>query len=441
MITAILIVIVLTALTALYVAAEFAFVGVRRTRIEELAAGGNKLAIMVRPMISAPAVLDAAIAACQIGITFTSLVLGAYGQAAFGAPLAKALAERAAMPLAAAQSLAVVVTLLGLVAFQVVFGELLPKSIAMRYPVAVALTTAFPLRWSIGLFSSFIWLLNGSSNLVLRALRIPIGVRHQVHGAEEIDLLVTESHEGGLLAETERKRLHNVFRLTSRKVREVMVPRTRVFAIDIQTPPDELLSIASESPYTRIPVYEDDLDRVLGVIHVKDLLSCAGPGHPPPDIAAVLREAPRVLENLPVGRLLTDMRASHVQMSVVVDEYGGTSGIVTLEDLLEEVVGDIPDEYDKGVSPQVSALPDGRFRVPGTMLIADANEQFGLKLESSDADTVGGLVMGQVGREPRPGDTVEIGGCLLQVEEASGYTIARLVLTPPDARGEQQGDV
>ena len=429
MITALFLIVLLTVLTAVYVAAEFAFVGVRQTRIEELAAKGSKLASMVRPLVSSPARLDAAIAACQIGITLASLVLGAYGQATLGARLAGVLEVRADMPPAAAQSLAAAVVLLGLVAFQVVFGELFPKSLAMRYPSTVAMATVLPLRWSMGLFSSFIWLLNGSSNLLLALMRVPAGSRIHVHGAAEIDLLVTESHEGGMLDEAERERLHNVFRLASRRVREVMVPRTQVFAVDVNTPPDELMGIAADSAYTRIPVYEDNLDNVLGVIHVKDLLAAALPESGAPDLREVLREVPRVLENIYVGRLLSDMRARHIQMSVVVDEYGGTSGIVTLEDLLEEVVGDIPDEYDKGSLPTVAALPDGRFRIPGRMLITDVNERLGLNLEHLEADTIGGLFMGLVGRVPEPGDTVEVEGCCLEVEEVGEYTVETLLLT------------
>jgi len=209
----------------------------------------------------------------------------------------------------------------------------------------------------------------------------------------------------------------------------VMVPRTQVFAVDVNTPPDELMGIAADSAYTRIPVYEDNLDNVLGVIHVKDLLAAALPESGAPDLREVLREVPRVLENIYVGRLLSDMRARHIQMSVVVDEYGGTSGIVTLEDLLEEVVGDIPDEYDKGSLPTVAALPDGRLRIPGRMLITDVNERLGLNLEHLEADTIGGLFMGLVGRVPEPGDTVEVEGCCMEVEEVGGYTVETLLLT------------
>lgn len=432
MMLAILVVVLLVAVNALYVAAEFASVGVRRTRVDELAEQGNRLARRLAPIVSDPRRLDVYIAACQIGITVSGLVLGAYGQHVLAGHLETFAAGHGHWGMVIAQSGAAAVVLVALTAFQVVFGELIPKAIATRYPSRVALLTLPPVLASLSVFSGtrILWLLNGSAGLLLRAFGVPLAPRHRAHVPEEIDILVEESHEGGMLDDEERQRLHNVFRLAGRRAREVMIPRPRVFAVDLDTPTEELLSIATDSAFTRIPVYRETLDNVLGVVHVKDLLAASAAGDKNVCVESLMREMPRVLESMPVPRLLSDLRARHLQMALVVDEYGGTSGIVTLEDLLEEVVGDIPDEYQKAPLPEVEEMPDGTYRVPGSMLIDDLNDRFGLHINYEEADTVAGLVMGLLGRIPQAGDEVVPNGCSLRVEEMKHNTVdtARLAI-------------
>lgn len=438
MLAAILVVVLLTLVTALYVAAEFAFVGVRRTRVDELAAEGNRWAEMVRPIVQDTHRLDAYIAACQVGITLTGLIVGAVGQSALGDPLGRALSASGMEPRSAKASAAVIV-LLGLVAFQVIIGELLPKGIAVRYPAQVAMATVVPMRFSLRLLYFFIWLLNGSSNTILRLLGIPATAHKHVHGAEEIDLLVTESHEGGMLEEKERERIHNVFRLAERRVRDVMIPRIRVFAVSVDTTVHELMGIATESAYTRIPVYEDNIDHVLGVVHIKDLLAACTEGPERLQLRDLVREMPHVLESMSIKGLLSDMRARRIQMSLVVDEYGGTAGIVTLEDLLEEVIGDIPDEYEKDTPDQVSEIGERRWRVPASMTIESFNERFDLEIDYPNASTLNGLVMGLLGRMPELGDRVTVGGCALDVASVDGYAVQWVIATLPDKGAEELG--
>lgn len=441
MLTASLMICILIFINALYVASEFAAVGVRRTQIEQMATEGNLFARLLHPVISQTGRLDTYVAACQIGITLSSLVLGAYGQITVAVWLAGELEARGVFQAAGALPAASLATLLGLTVIQVVFGELVPKSVAIRYPARVALATVVPMKWSLVAFRPLVWLLNGSANVILAVFRVSPSNRRHIHLAEEIDLLVEDSHEGGLLDDSERARLHNVFRLSSKRVKEIMVPRTRVFAVDIATPADELKDLAAKSAYTRIPVYHEHLDEVRGVIHIKDLLALSLEPDECWDIERVLRPVPIVLENQPVKALLNDLRDRHFQMALVVDEYGGTSGIVTLEDVLEEVVGDIPDEYPKELVEGILPVGDGRLRVPGACSISDLADYLDIALEYPDASTIGGLVMGLLGRMPRPGDTVSLSGVGFEVESVANDSVWWALVTPPVEKEEEKDDV
>lgn len=434
MLTAAAVVALLIAVNALYVAAEFAAVAARRTRVEQLASEGNLFARSLLASIPDARGLDTYVAACQIGITLSSLILGAYGQATIGTYLSGRLQRAGGMDPEAALALAAAITLGALVVTQVILGELLPKSVAVRYPVAVALATALPMQWSIPVLAPFILLLNGSASLILRAFHVPPEARTHIHAAEEIDFLVEESHEGGMLDDAEHERLHNVLRLTNSRVKEVMIPRTRVFAIPIDTSPAQLMEIATDSAYTRTPVYEGSLDNVLGLLHVKDLLAQTA-SDDEENLVGMLRDMMRVLETTRVVDLLSDMRSRHQQMALVVDEYGGTSGIVTLEDLLEEVVGEIPDEYDKGHTDSVVHLGEGVFRAPGTLPLRDLREEAGVDVEFPASDTVGGLVMGLLGRMPLKGDVVTLEGWRIEVEEVDGHSTESVLIARTE-RGE-----
>lgn len=439
MVAATIALVLLILANAFYVLVEFAAVGVRKTIVEQMAEEGNARAAMLHRIISSPPRLDTYVAGCQIGITVTSLVLGAIGQAAYASPLAGQLMLRGVQEVQAF-SLSVTLVLLALVSLQVIFGELLPKSLAMRFPAKLAVYTVIPMRWSLGLFAPLLWLLNGSSNVLLRLFRIPARAHGHTLAAEEIDLLVEESHEGGLLEDVERERLHNVLRLAGRRAREVMIPRTRIYAVDVQTPEEELVEIAATSAFTRIPVYRETLDDVLGVVHVKDLLALSVSDEVPIDLSSLLREIPRVLTSTPVTQLLTDMRARHIQMALVVDEYGGTSGIVTLEDLLEEVVGDIPDEYAKDEELKPVELPDGRYRLSGSMLLSDINDQFHTNLSSLGADTLTGYVMGRLGRLPEVGDQLTVEGGAMEIETLRSGVVGTALFSPEAGTVEEDAD-
>ena len=267
------VIIILLLFNALYVAAEFATLSSRRSRLSQLSDEGNRFARMVLPIVEDPAKLDNYIAACQIGITISSLVLGFYAQAALSPVISPWLEELGGMAPAAAASLSATIVLLVLTGFQVIFGELVPKNIGVQYPERLALSTAVPLRWSMILFSPLSWLFNGSGRMVLRLFGVEATSEHvHVHSPEEIAILVEESGAGGVLDTQERRLIENTLWMRRTTVRQLMVPRTSVLAAPVERPCDELFDLLATSPFSRLPLYEKSIDNILGVVHLKDLL-------------------------------------------------------------------------------------------------------------------------------------------------------------------------
>ena len=345
---------------ALYVAAEFGAVGVRRGRIRRLADGGNRLAARLLPEIDDPWALDRYIAATQIGITLSSLVLGAYAQATLTPLLEPAFARFQNPRFLAAGSAAAIVVLLVLTAVQMVVGELVPKSLALQYPTRTALLTVLPMRWSLRAFAWFIGLLNGSGTLVLRLFGATNAGHRHIHSPDEIEMLIAESRDGGLLEPEEQARLRRDLRLGRRTARDLMVPRERIAAIPADTPFDRILTRLAESPYTRLPVYEDTLDRPIGALHTKDLaLACTGEGAPPP-LRSLLRPLVQVPADMPADRLLAFLREKRAPLALVTDRDGRVAGLITLEDVASELLGDVADEFKSGRRGAPSSQERGR---------------------------------------------------------------------------------
>lgn len=431
--TSVLIMIGLTTLmiafNALYVAAEFATVSARRARISQQAAEGDRLAKMLTPIMSDPKRLDTYVAACQLGITASSLVLGFYGQSAIARALTPLLARLGGMQEAAAQSIAATVVLIVLTILQVLLGELVPKSVAVRNPERLALLTVVPMRWSMTLFRPAIALFNGTGTLILRLLGIPPAEHHMhVHSPEEIELLVAESAKGGLLESDERQLLRNAFRVGELTAAEVMVPRNRLVAAAIDTPLHELLELATASAFTRIPLYDQSIDDIRGIVHLKDLFRLHVEGRK--DVASVLRTVPFVPESKPAVEVWNLLRQQGSYVVIVFDEFGGTAGMITIEDLLEEIFGELQDEYDEE-GALLAAGPDGRVRLRGDVLISDINDWFGLRLPTEEVHTISGLAVAALGRPPRVGDEVEVQGATLRIETVSGTSARELSLIPP----------
>lgn len=429
---------VLIAFNGLYVAAEFAAVSVRRSRIRQLAEEGNRMARELLPTLEDGQRLDSYIATCQVGITISSLVLGAYGQATLGEALVPAFERWGDMQEVAAQSASTAMVLVALTTLQMVLGELVPKSVTLQYPTRLALLTVLPMRLSRRLLSWFVAILNGSGWAVLRLLGVQSVGHQHLHSPEEIRFLIAESREGGYLEPEEQRRLNRALGLTQRTARELMVPRTEVVALARNLTFDEAVEMVTSSPFTRFLVYGASLDDVVGVVHAKDLavarLGGAGVGGAePPSLDSLMRPILAVHEMVSADRVLSLMRDQHGVMAVVVDDFGGTSGIVTTEDILTELLGDVGDEFKRDdESPR--RLPDGRVRLPGRLPLYDTHRWVGVHWEG-ESDTVGGLVVEHLGRVPYSGEELVLHGVEVEVEDVEQYAVRSVVARPIGAEG------
>jgi CBS domain containing-hemolysin-like protein len=435
-IIALLVVGALILVNAVYVAAEFSAVSVRRSRVQQLADSGNTLAAWLQPLIESPAALDRYIAACQIGITLSSLVLGAYAQATFAVWLTPSFARLGDLQMVAAQSASAAAVLLVLTIWQVIFAELVPKSLALQYPTHSALYTLLPMLPSLWIYRPFISWLNGTGLAVLRLVGSPARTHRHIHSPEEIELLIAESRDGGLLEPDEHRRLQRALRLNLRQAKQLMVPRRQIAAIAIDTPLEQATAIAAQSPFSRLPVYRGSIDNIIGMLHTKDLVRWRVTGPPDATLATLLRPMASVHESVTVDRVLRQLRERRSQQALVVDEFGGTAGLLTLEDVLSELLGAVGDEFRAG-EPAPEALPDGRVRLPGRMTVDDAAALLEATWET-DATTVGGLVTAALGDLPAPGDRAVVGDYEFEVERMSDRAVdsvlaRRAAPEPPEA--------
>jgi CBS domain containing-hemolysin-like protein len=426
---------------ALYVAAEFSTVSARRTKISQMAGQGNRLARLLMPTLEDPVRLDRYVAGCQIGITISSLVLGAYAQSAIASELALPLANLLAtvglsrdpvVALTLARSLSVIGVLIFVTGLQVIFGELFPKSLAIQYPESIALSVYWPMRISLILFALPIWLFNGSANIILRLLgHSGHSEGARLHSAEEIELLVTESHEGGLLDDNERRLLRNALRLRDLTARQVMVHRTKIDAVPEGTLPEDLIKQAIDAGHSRIPVYRDTIDEIVGFVHIKDVFRLYVENSE--NVASIMRETLYVPETLAVTDVWHQLNAERKYLAIVFDEFGGTAGLLTQEDLIEEIFGELQDEFDDEMAI-IARDKDGRIYLRGDLLVNDVNEYLELELPVDPADTLSGLVFSRLGRPPVEGDEVTFGNVIIRVESMEDLSVGEVsLLLPPSA--------
>lgn len=431
-------VIVLVFANGFFVAAEFALVSVRRTRVDELIQQGKSGAAEIKRALDDP---DRFIAATQLGITIASLGLGWLGEPAlahFIEPVVKLLPAQWAQP--ASHSISAGIAFAAITYLHVVVGELMPKSIALQRPEATALAVVRPTLFTEALFKPAIWLLNGTGNGLLKLLgmRAASG-QEMVHSVQELKMLVVASEESGVLEDTERDMLHAVFDFGDSTARAVMIPRTEMFAVDADAPLSELIQLATKHPLSKFPVYEGDIDHVIGIAHVKDLVRVQHDQRQAATIRGLMREALFVPDTARLDNLLKQFRAKRQHMAIVLDEYGGTAGLATLDDLMEEIVGEVRDAFDKSV-PEIQRLPDGSALIDGLTPIEDVNEHFGLALRDENYDTIAGFVLGRLDRIAKVGDTVEAGGARFKVEAMDGLRIARVSLFQSPAAEQKGGD-
>ena len=404
-------------LNAFFVAAEYGLVTARRTRIIELQHQGNRRARDVLKITGDPPNF---IAAMQLGVTLTSLAIGALGE--------DVLTREFRMWMAAV--LAIILAYAILSFFHVVFGELVPKGAALGHAEGTALWVSAPVRAFFAIFRPAIWLLRVATDFVLRRFGLePPGAEREVHSEAELRMLVSRSTQQGQIEEGEREMIDKVFVFGDKDVADVMVARPDVAAVSVDLPPEEVLAVVLDSPYTRYPVYRESLDDIAGVLHVRDLFSAIHDrGLAEVDLEALLRPAYVVPETKDLASLLQEFRRTNNHFAVVVDEYGAMVGIATLEDLLEEIVGEIEDEFDVPEEP-VEQIGDDSYRVDGMFSIDEFNDRFGTELPQEDFHTVAGFVFGQLGRAPEPGDDVSYDGMRFDVLEVEGNRIERIAVT------------
>jgi CBS domain containing-hemolysin-like protein len=409
---------VLILLNAFFVAAEYGLVTARRTRIIELQHEGNRRARDVLRITADPGRF---IAAMQLGVTLTSLAIGAVGESALSHEFDKWMST----------ALAIAIAYVILSFFHVVFGELVPKSAALQHSERTALWVSAPVRAFFTIFGPLIWLLLRSTEWVLRLLgQQPPGAERDVHSEAELRMLLSRSTAKGEIEHGERELIEGVFDFGDKDVADVMVAKPDVVAISIDVSPDEALETVLASPYTRFPVYRETLDDVVGVLHVRDLFSAMhhDGGLDGVDLESLLRPAYVVPVSKKLAELLQEFRRTNSHFAIVFDEYGGMVGIATLEDLLEEIVGEIEDEFDVAEEPVVQTGED-TFRVDGMFSIDDFNERFGTELPEEDFNTVAGFVFGQLGRVAAPGDDVQYDGMRFDVLEVEGNRIELIAVT------------
>ena len=427
-----LVILLLVGITAFYVAAEFAAVSVRTSRVEQEAEDGSRLARRLLPHLVDAKSLDRYIAACQIGITITSLVAGAYAQAALAPRLTPVFARLGTMDVAAAQSTAAIVILVALTVFSMVLGELVPKSLALQAPTKVALWTVIPMQWSLRLMSWFIDWLNGAGTAILRLMRMPQSGHRHVHSAEEIAFLVTESGKVGLLKPNEQVRLRHALQLGDRPVRELMVPRTAIVALDVETPMAEVIRVCIEEPYTRFPVFEESIDQIIGVVHVRDVAKVSVLDAGSTTLRDVMRPVLATPASMRIDRVLVRLKEERRTMAILVDEFGGTAGLITVDNILDDLIGDIGDEF-RPPTPGPQRLPDGRIRLPASMNLDSAASCMRVRWEH-DAATVGGVVLATFGHLPKPGDQVTIQGVKVEVASVGRMGVTSVIVTPVSGR-------
>ncbi|GMR11754.1 MAG: hypothetical protein BMS9Abin28_2595 [Anaerolineae bacterium] len=309
-----------------------------------------------------------------------------------------------------------------------VIGELMPKSIALQSSERTSLLVGRPLAWTTTIFKPLIWALNGTGNALLKLIGVRPAEGHElVHSVEELKMIVADSAEVGVVADSEQEMLHAVFDFRETLVRQVMSPRTEVISVASDASLQEILETSVSTGFSKLPVYQDDLDQVLGIVHLKDLVE-AIQSNGAATAREFMRETAFIPEAARVDTLLQIFRARHQHLAIVLDEYGGTAGVVTLEDLLEEIFGEVSDPFDRDV--EIQPLPDGSSIVNGLTTIADVNEHFGLKLSDPHYDTIAGFILGRLGRLATMGDTVVVDGAKLRVVAMDGRRVSRVWIFP-----------
>ncbi|CAN5132077.1 MAG: HlyC/CorC family transporter [Gemmatimonadetes bacterium] len=429
-------VLLLVGANGFFVASEFALVTVRRTRIDEFVRERKPGARAVREALDD---LDSYIAAAQLGITMASLALGWIGEPALAALLEPLFGWLPGVWAAiSAHTAAVVIAFALITALHIVLGEQVPKTMAIQRSVSASILVALPTRWFLMVFKPFIYLLSGASLMIVRLFGFASTTagHHVPHTEEELKMIVSASTKAGVLEPAEEDMIHRVFEFADLTANQIMVPRTEVVGLPLTTPRGEAARLLEQHGFTRYPVYDGSLDNIVGIVNVKDLLPLLHGEDGPLDLRHVLRTPAVLPESIRVFRLLAAMQAQRRHIVVLIDEFGGTAGIVTLRDLLERIVGDVRSDKETDW-PDIEDVGEREALLDGLLLIPDVNEWFGLELDEEEYHTIGGYVFGALGRRPEIADVIEAPGCRLTVEALDGMRVSRLriALEEPATRG------
>jgi CBS domain containing-hemolysin-like protein len=430
-------VVLLTLVSGFFVATEYSLVTIRKTRIDQLIADGNRAARAVRSTLEDLATL---LAATQLGVTLVSLVLGALAEPTVAAiinPLLRRLPR--ALSRATTSTVAIIVAFLTITVLDIVLGELAPKTIGLQFNEQVALIAIRPIRIFMWVFRPFIDLLEVSGSAVARLAGARPAVQSQAaYSPEELKRMVMASTSAGILDPEVEEMLIRVFEFSRLAARQVMVPRTEIVAVPVEISLRELLAFTARERHTRLPVYDETIDNIIGIIYMRDILHQRERLEAANfDIRRLMREALTEPETIRLDGLLVRMRQRRIHMAIIIDEFGGTAGLVTLEDLLERIVGEVHDEFEPAAT-EIDCLADGSALIDGLTLIDDVNNRFGMALDDRSYDTIGGYVFGALGRRPAVGDEVRAEGRVLRVEALDGMRIARIHLIPAVQPPEKQ---
>ena len=428
-----LIVFVLLLVNGFFVSAEFAIVRARRAKIEQLTKDGN---VDAKLALKALEDMNFFIAAVQVGVTIASIGIGWFGSPTIEKMMDPILSNLPSSYVYLTHTITAVVAFLVVTFLHVVIGEQVPKCIALQYPEKISLYVAKPMDIFMTISKPFVWVLNVACNAILRLFRIPVSTARVVHTIEDLDLMVNTSYDEGVLNETEKDMIHNVFKFSDLTAREVMIPRTDMVCVPIGMSIEELNKVATENQYTRYPVYDGDIDHITGLIHVKDLYSLSIKDEVCP-IEKIQRKVLLVPETITMDNLVREFKKNKSQMAVVVDEFGGTSGIITLEDVLEEIFGHVQDEFDEETEFDIKEIKPNHYLANGMMRLDELANYFDLpddKLEDDDVDTIAGLVVKELGRLAQLDDVVKYHEFTFTVKEVDGARITKLLVVRDESQ-------
>jgi len=424
------IVFVLVVVNAFFVAAEYALVRVRRTRMETLAAQGSSMARVVLYGLDH---LNRYIAGVQVGITLAGLASGRFGEPALAAildPLLTWILPPALIGPDVSAAITTGLTLLLISYLLVVLSELVPKAIALQCTDQVALLVAKPMRLAVTVFTPFVWSMNALGAGILRLLRLPpLEGEQGVYSVDELQLLIVQSHKAGILEDIERRLMQRGAQFADLHVTDIMIPRLDVVALDLARPTEELLDRAAQGIHTRLPAYENTLDNIIGILHLQDLFKYLRQPQGLSDLRGLVRPALFVPERMPLDELLRTFQQQHSQIALVIDEHGSMEGLVTLEDVVEEVFGEMHDALE-AAQPSIQPLEDGRVLVRGEVRLRALNEYFEWQLQDDEVDTIAGYIMKHLGRTARVGDAIATPYGTIQVENMAQVRITQVAITP-----------